>query len=406
LSPDAAQRLDLAEQARGAFLAQMSHEIRTPLNAILGMSQLLELEAPTPKQLDRLRRIEEASHHLLGIVNDILDYSKVQAGGLHLEREAIDLSTLLDRSLSLVTEKARTKHLDLQVQVAEDVPRQLVGDGRRVEQILVNLLTNAVKFTHNGSVTVAVSSSTASDSRVVLQVEVIDTGIGVAPEELGQLFTPFRQLRQGHARTFGGTGLGLSISRQLARAMNGECGVRSIPGRGSTFWFTAQLELPQGGALNPRVAAPAPLASPHASGHAGRCVLLVEDNDINRLVVRELLKKVADVQVVEAVDGLQSLELARQRHYDLVLMDIQMPGLDGLQATRQMRLLPGYDKVPIYALSANVHADDVNACLTAGMNGHLGKPLAVSQLQALLRGLWGQPVDAPAVAGTALKQAR
>ncbi len=388
MSPHALLRLDLAVQARTAFLAQMSHEMRTPLNAILGMSQLLELESPTRQQMDRLRRIEEACNLLLGIVNDVLDYSKMEAGGLHLDIDDFTVGELLDRSVAMVSDKAKLKQLSLRTEIARGVPGRLAGDVRRIEQILVNYLSNAVKFTHAGEVLVAVSSSPAPDERVMLKVEVTDTGVGIAVEDQSELFKPFRQVQQGHARLYGGTGLGLSICRQLARAMQGDCGVRSSPGAGSTFWFTVQLAV-----ARPRAGAPAPTLAEDSSQVrafcAGKRVLLVEDNEVNRLVIHQLAENVAGLQVTEAESGMEALQLAARQVFDLVLMDIQMPGIDGIETTRRLRQLPGYAAVPVFALSANVQGEDVTACMNAGMNGHLGKPLVIAQLLAVLVSLWG-----------------
>jgi two-component system CheB/CheR fusion protein len=389
MSAHALKQVRLAEQARNTFLAQMSHEIRTPLNAILGMSQLLELESPTPRQLDRLRRIEEASTHLLAIVNDILDHSAMEAGSLQLDHVPFEVSTLLDRSIAMVADRARIKQLALKVRMADGIPQRLRGDTRRIEQILVNLLTNAVKFTPEGSVTIAVSSSPASGNRAVLRIEVTDTGIGIAAADLDQLFTPFRQLQQGHARRFGGSGLGLSISRQLARAMGGDCGVQSIQGQGSTFWFSIQVERLAEQVTTPTAAPAAATPAELTALCLGKQVLIVEDNEVNLLVISEMLRGVAGLQCACAEDGLKALDLAAEQVFDLVLMDIQMPGIDGLETTRRMRTLPGYTDVPIYALTANVLSDDINACLAAGMNGHIGKPLVIEQLQSVLEELWG-----------------
>ena len=389
-SDQARQKLDLALQARNRFLAQMSHEIRTPLNAILGMAQLLEMESPTPKQLDRLRRIEEASNLLLGIVSDVLDLSKMEAGKLQLEHEPILIKDIIDHSTSMIAEKARVKQLDIQCELAPTVPTALMGDGRRIEQILVNLLSNAVKFTHDGGITINVSSAPAADNRVMLRFEVSDTGIGIPAGQEDELFTPFRQVHEGHTRRYGGTGLGLSICRQLSRAMHGECGVLSTPGVGSTFWFTVLLDT--------RATEAEMLPSPNDTrrlttegGYPHKRVLIVEDNAVNRIVIYELLTAALGVQITEANDGLEALEITKSERFDLVLMDIQMPGMDGMETTRRLRTTAGYESVPIYALTANVHPDDINACLAAGMNGHFGKPLMVGEILQCAQTLWGAP---------------
>ena len=399
LSPFAQKRLEQAHQARGTFLAQMSHEIRTPLNAILGMAQLLERESPTPKQMDRLRRIEDASNLLLNIVNDVLDLAKMEAGRMQLSCSPFHVNELVTRSLTLIEESARIKKLALHTHIASDVPLRLVGDERRIEQILVNLLSNAVKFTQQGEITVRITRHTMGQASTMLRFEVEDSGIGIAETQQKDLFTPFRQLQEGHARRYGGTGLGLSICRQLARLMNGECGVRSAPGYGSTFWFTAVLDTdPTAHASQPvttlDVPALQPPATTPASGFPGKVVLVVEDNLINRTVIQELLTCETQVTVLEAEDGYQALAMAPQHTVDLVLMDIQMPGIDGLETTRRLRQMPGYATVPIYALTANVLSDDVNACLAAGMNGHFGKPLMFNDLLDTLHRLWADAPDA------------
>ena len=382
---------DVAVQARSAFLANMSHEIRTPLNAILGMAQLLELESPTPKQMDRLRRIEEASSHLLEIVNDILDLAKIEAGNVALHPSVFSVAQVVEQSMAMVADKARIKHLDLRSQVDAGVPPHVLGDARRIEQILVNFLGNAIKFTPGGHVEVRVASLQAPEGRLVLRFEVIDTGIGISPEQQATLFTPFRQVDQGPARRYGGTGLGLAISRQLARAMNGDCGVRSESGRGSTFWFTVQVDR--------STAAPVqrPGTKAGSSDKAlqrlcrGRAVLLVEDDVVNRIVTTEMIRVIAGLQVDSAEDGTQAVEMAAANAYDLILMDMQLPGIDGLEATRRIHALPARDAVPIVALTANVLPEDVTRCVAAGMAGHLGKPVVAEELRQLFRKWFARP---------------
>ncbi len=368
---------DAAVQARGVFLANVSHEIRTPLNAILGMAQLLELDSPTESQLDRLRRIEEAGTHLLAIVNDILDLAKIEAGRIELAAEDFDVARLAERSIAMVAERARIKHLALRTNIDPSVPAWLRGDARRIEQILVNYLANAVKFTPAGSVTVRMSATASSGSWQTLTTEVVDTGIGIAPEQQPALFSPFHQADGGSGRRYGGIGLGLAISRQLARAMKGDCGVRSALGAGSTFWFTVQVERATG-ATEPKLTAP---PSAYETLGAGRRVLVVEDDAISRIVIAELIHKISHATVDIAEDGSSAVAMAAATPYDMILMDMQLPGIDGLEATRQIRAAPRGAAVPIVALTANVMADDVERCLAAGMNAHLGKPVVAAELR-------------------------
>ena len=388
----AAPRAEGVALARNAFLAQMSHEIRTPLNAIMGMVQLLSLESPTARQLDRLQRIEEASTHLLAIIDDILDLSKLEAGRIALEVAPFDVARVVERAVQLVDERARLKQLSIGVELAAQVPRVLVGDARRIEQILVNFLTNAVKYTPAGTIRVRVSSLSAAGQRIVLHVEVSDSGIGIDAAQLAQLFTPFHQVDQGHSRRFGGVGLGLAISRQLARAMDGDCGVRSTPGVGSTFWFNVQLERAMASAPAGSVLAGPGDALPAADLKAlcrGRRLLLVEDDAVNRIVAFELIQSLTGIEADTAADGEEAVAKVAQQPFDLVLMDIQLPVMDGLEATRRIRALGARDDMPVVALTANVLAEDVNASLAAGMVGHLGKPILARELTALLVNLWG-----------------
>jgi len=370
--------MDVATQARSAFLANISHEIRTPLNAILGMAQLLELESPTAKQLDRLKRIEEASTHLLDIVNDILDLAKIEAGRVALNPVDFGVAAVVERSISLVSDRANIKHLEIRQNIAADVPAHLHGDARRIEQILVNYLANAVKFTPVGQVEVRVSLVDLSKAMVLLRFEVADSGIGIAPEQQSRLFMPFQQVDNGAGRRYGGSGLGLAISRHLARAMDGDCGVHSVPGSGSTFWFTARVGRAVEGAVH-EVPALAKAQDLRALCK-GRRILVVEDDAVNRIVVAELIRSLTGLQVDLAEEGASAIELVAAQHFDLVLMDMQMPGIDGLEATRRIRAMPGKAGLVILALTANVLPDDAALCLDAGMNGHLGKPLIAADL--------------------------
>ncbi|MCP5159532.1 MAG: PAS domain S-box protein [Gammaproteobacteria bacterium] len=379
---EASERAEAASRAKSAFLANMSHEIRTPLNAILGLTHLLQRDGVAPAQVERLDKITAAARHLLSILNGILDLSKIEAGKLELECTDFFLASILDQVRSLIADTAKEKGLTIEVDSIA-VPRWLHGDVNRLRQALLNYASNAVKFTEHGVITLRAWLEAEDDEVLVVRFEVQDTGIGLTLEQQSHLFNPFEQADVSITRRYGGTGLGLAITRRLAERMGGNVGVDSQPGRGSTFWFTAQLQRGRGEMPSPVLLQDHAAESELRRRCAGAHVLLVEDNAVNREVALELLRA-AYLVVDTAVDGQDAVAKARITAYALILMDVQMPVLDGLAATRAIRRLPGHETTPILAMTANAFAEDRQYCLDVGMNDHVGKPVDPDTLFAAL----------------------
>jgi two-component system, sensor histidine kinase and response regulator len=392
MEAELARRAELAEsavRAKSAFLANMSHEIRTPMNAILGLAHLLRRELINPANINRLDKIESAARHLLTVINDILDLSKIEAGKLQLSDEDFSAVMLVDQVSSLILDEARAKGLSLKVDLDPELP-WMRGDVTRLRQALLNYASNAVKFTHTGVVTIRVRLLERDAESMTVRFEVEDTGIGIPPDKQPKLFQAFEQADTSTTRRYGGTGLGLAITAQLARMMGGDAGADSIAGQGSTFWFTVRLKPGQPGLLIThahRLAAESEIRD----RCAGARVLLAEDNPINREVALELLNSVG-LRVETAENGQVALEMAANDDYDLILMDVQMPLMDGLSATRALRALPSWRDKPILALTANAFEEDRRACLESGMNDFVPKPVEPLDLfDALLRWLPERP---------------
>ena len=394
----ARQMAETASLAKSRFLANMSHEIRTPINAIIGLNYLLRRKGATQEQIERLDKIDNASRHLLSIINDILDLSKIEANRLHLEQTDFSLPAILDSVASIIGQSARDK--GLRVELDDDsVPNWLRGDPTRLRQALLNYAGNAVKFTEHGHIALRaklLEESGSDANEVLVRFEVEDSGAGIPENELGRLFEDFEQADASTTRKHGGTGLGLAITKRLAQLMGGDAGAESVPGCGSTFWFTARLQRGHGLALNPAEATSVASETRLRRDHAGARLLLAEDHPVNREVILELLHAVGLI-VETAEDGLQAVEKARTQSIDLILMDMQMPNMDGLEATRAIRQLPGWETKPIVAITANAFDEDRLACEEAGMNDFLTKPVKPEALYQTIQ-LWLATVRASNVA--------
>jgi len=373
------EKAEEASRTKSTFLANMSHEIRTPMNAIIGMTQLALESAPDQRQKNYLVKIENASSTLLAIINDLLDISKIEADRLELEVADFRLFTLLEHVSAVTAVAAGEKALQFEFTAAPEVPDQLRGDPQRLEQVLLNLTHNAVKFTERGGVTLAVDLADRKEEKVWLHFSVCDTGIGIPAEHREILFEPFEQLESAVGGSYGGTGLGLAICKKLVEIMGGEIRLESTPGQGSCFHVDVPLEL-----AGSRVAEQEGVEDSACRERLRGCrILLVEDNPLNQELATELLVRIG-VQVVLAVDGEEALHTLQQQSFDGVLMDLRMPRMDGITAAREIRKQARFQDLPIIAMTANVMREDRRQVEAAGMNAHIGKPFLPHQMYCTL----------------------
>jgi PAS domain S-box-containing protein len=391
------QRAQQASIAKSQFVANMSHEIRTPMNAMLGMLELLLRTELSARQHDYVDKARGAGATLMALLNDVLDFSKIDAGKLELDRHVFAVDTLLRELETVLAGVHVNKQVEIMFDIAPAIPARLYGDGQRIGQVLVNLAGNALKFTQAGFVVVDIALLAGHAGAMTLRFSVSDTGIGIPAAQLGMIFDGFTQAEASTARRFGGTGLGLAISARIVALMGGQLEVSSEVGRGSRFWFDITLDTVPDDAALPAAAAPLP-RPPRQQRLAGLRLLVVEDNALNRQVAFELLAA-EGARVDLAEGGQQGIDMAADPActYDAVIMDVQMPDVDGLEATRRIRAMPTLAQLPILAMTANVSNADRDACLAAGMDSHIGKPFDIDEVVARVRGLIERNAAAPLV---------
>jgi CheY-like chemotaxis protein len=387
---EAVKRAEQASKAKSNFLANMSHEIRTPLNAIIGMTTIAKNADDSQRKDYCLGKIESASIHLLGLINDILDMSKIEEDKFELSYSEFDFSAMIQRVISIFEFRFMEKKQKLITEIDPSVPKRIITDDQRLAQVITNLLSNSVKFTpEGGTITLCVKRlSNKNEGFCTLEIRVTDTGIGISKEQQGNLFQSFVQVDSSIARKFGGTGLGLAISKKIVELMQGGIRIESEENKGATFIFTLRAEIPSAAAGSSAEIPTGKADQNEQPDYHGKRILLAEDVEINREIVITIMEPLG-LEIVEAVDGRNAYDLfhANPDNFDLIFMDIHMPGMDGYEASRLIRAFshPKAKTIPIVAMTANVFKEDVENCLAAGMNDHIGKPLNFDALNAILK---------------------
>ena len=392
-----AKKAEVANIAKSEFLANMSHEIRTPMNGVIAAAELALAEKLSPEIEKYIHIIHDSGHSLLTIINDILDFSKIEAGHLEIENTPFILDKTIERIMEMFSSKAREKGIDLLLKKSSDLPPTIIGDSMRLRQVVSNLMDNAIKFTRSGgrvTLNVGCKASETDSTKIMLEMAVTDTGMGIKAKFLKRLFTPFTQADTSSTRKYGGTGLGLTISKKLIEKMNGKIHVESEYGKGTTVYFSCLLDRPPEKTehqVKNRIVQDGSDHLKHKERIKGSRILVAEDNPINQKIIKMILEK-ADLNVEIADNGIQAVEKLENTHFDAVLMDIQMPRMDGLEATRRIRELPGKKDLPIIALTANAMQGDEETYLSAGMNGYITKPIDQAKLFKALSELIKQTI--------------
>jgi len=388
----AKEAAESANTAKGAFLANMSHEIRTPLTTVVGMAHLIRRDGLNPLQTERMDKLDVASEHLLEIIETILDLSKIEAGKFNLKEDEIRVSKILDGVAAMVRTQAESKNLQFKVHCS-NIPSVVLGDPTRLRQALLNYAGNAVKFTDHGNIILRAWVENEMDQDILVRFEVQDTGIGIPEKDIPRLFSAFEQADNSLRREYGGTGLGLAITQKIAQLMGGSAGVDTQPGKGSTFWFTARLKKTAVKSDPAYTLDNTDAEEILRSDYKDARVLIVDDEPINRVMFGEFLE-IVELKAEQAQDGQQAVEAVEKKTYDLILMDMQMPRLDGLAATQKIRELPNGATIPILALTGNAFADDEQKCFEAGMDGFISKPINTKEFYSTLLKLLAKKTNA------------